>query len=208
VAYEVRFADDVKWHLLALTVPERAAALDAIEWQLLHEPLVETRNRKPLRPNPIAPLKISLPGLQTKMKLPYQRVIAAVATALISLLLYLKDYATGGQDFNGDGPEVHLPRVAMLILPVVLTAPAVLLKPWKYAAGLMLLVLSVISFGIYYLPAAVLMLWPERDEPRKLAVDWTPHQHQCSRCGGMYRCPSPEYCPDPGGQESVCRSCL
>ena len=29
--------------------------LATVEAQLVHEPLVETRNRKPLRPNPIAP---------------------------------------------------------------------------------------------------------------------------------------------------------
>ena len=55
MAYEVRFADDVKEHLRALSVPERSAALEAIERELPYEPLVETRNRKPLRPNPIAP---------------------------------------------------------------------------------------------------------------------------------------------------------
>lgn len=58
MAYQVRFADDVKDHLRALTVPERSAALEAIERQLPYEPLVETRNRKPLRPNPIAPWEL------------------------------------------------------------------------------------------------------------------------------------------------------
>ena len=64
MAYEVRFADDVKEHLRALTVPERSAALDAIERQLLYEPLVETRNRKPLRPNPIAPWELRIGKLR------------------------------------------------------------------------------------------------------------------------------------------------
>ncbi len=32
--------------------------LDAIEVQLIHEPLVETKNRKPLRPNPVAPWEL------------------------------------------------------------------------------------------------------------------------------------------------------
>jgi mRNA-degrading endonuclease RelE of RelBE toxin-antitoxin system len=64
VAYEVRFADDVKRHLRALTITERSAALDAIERQLLHEPLVETRHRKPLRPNPIAPWELRVGKLR------------------------------------------------------------------------------------------------------------------------------------------------
>ena len=29
--------------------------LDTVEEQLAHEPTVETRNRKPMRPNPVAP---------------------------------------------------------------------------------------------------------------------------------------------------------
>ena len=64
MAYEVRFADDVKGHLRALTIPERSAALEAIELHLLYEPLVETRNRKPLRPNPIAPWELRVGKLR------------------------------------------------------------------------------------------------------------------------------------------------
>ena len=64
MAYEVRFADDVKEHLRALTVPERSVALEAIERQLPYEPLVETRNRKPLRPNPIAPWELRVGKLR------------------------------------------------------------------------------------------------------------------------------------------------
>jgi hypothetical protein len=48
----------------ALTAGERSTALDAIERQLLHEPLVETRNRKPLRPNPIAPWELRIGNLR------------------------------------------------------------------------------------------------------------------------------------------------
>lgn len=38
--------------------------LDAIEVQLTHEPLVETRNRKPLRPNPVAPWELRVGTLR------------------------------------------------------------------------------------------------------------------------------------------------
>ncbi len=53
--FDIRFAADVKKHLEALTARERSTALEALERQLSHEPLVETRNGKPLRPNPVAP---------------------------------------------------------------------------------------------------------------------------------------------------------
>lgn len=48
----------------ALTARERSLALDSIERQLLHDPLVETRNRKPLRPNPIAPWELRIGKLR------------------------------------------------------------------------------------------------------------------------------------------------
>ena len=38
--------------------------LDAIERQLVSEPLKESRNRKPLRPNPIAPWELRVGGLR------------------------------------------------------------------------------------------------------------------------------------------------
>jgi hypothetical protein len=54
VAYRIRFADGAIGHLKALTASERATVVDAVGKQLSHEPLTETRNRKLLRPNPIA----------------------------------------------------------------------------------------------------------------------------------------------------------
>jgi mRNA-degrading endonuclease RelE of RelBE toxin-antitoxin system len=64
VACEVEFAAAVREHLNALTTAERSAALNAIELQLLHGPLVETRNRKPLRPNPVAPWELRVGQLR------------------------------------------------------------------------------------------------------------------------------------------------
>jgi mRNA-degrading endonuclease RelE of RelBE toxin-antitoxin system len=64
VPYDIKFAAYVRRHLEALTAGERSTALDAIERQLLHEPLVETRNRKPLRPNPVAPWELRIGKLR------------------------------------------------------------------------------------------------------------------------------------------------
>ncbi len=55
MAYEIEFADSVQGHFRALTARERSIVLDAIERELIHEPVKETRHRKPLRPNPVAP---------------------------------------------------------------------------------------------------------------------------------------------------------
>ena len=62
--YKVDFAESVEAHLRALSARDRATTLAAIERQLVHEPLKETRNRKPLRPNPIAPWELRVGELR------------------------------------------------------------------------------------------------------------------------------------------------
>jgi mRNA-degrading endonuclease RelE of RelBE toxin-antitoxin system len=64
MAYEIQFAESVGKHLEALTTGQRARVFRAIEAQLTHEPLKETRNRKPLRPNPIAPWELRVGDLR------------------------------------------------------------------------------------------------------------------------------------------------
>src|SRR5262249_36412044 len=64
MAYDVKFAELAKAHLKALAAGQRRKVIEAIEKQLTHEPLNETRNRKPLRPNPIAPWELRVGKLQ------------------------------------------------------------------------------------------------------------------------------------------------
>ena len=52
--YEIILTPDALDHLAALTARERRLVLDAIEKQLAYEPVRITRQRKPLRPNPLA----------------------------------------------------------------------------------------------------------------------------------------------------------
>jgi mRNA-degrading endonuclease RelE of RelBE toxin-antitoxin system len=64
VAYAIVFAASVKAHIAALTPRERSTVLDAIERRLVEQPLKETRNRKPLRPNPVAPWELRVGKLR------------------------------------------------------------------------------------------------------------------------------------------------
>ena len=56
--YQIEFAKSVKAHLEVLRARQRSTVVDAIERQLTNEPSKETRNRKPLRPNPVAPWEL------------------------------------------------------------------------------------------------------------------------------------------------------
>jgi len=60
----IEFAASVRRHLRALRSHERALALDAIEHELSGEPLKESRNRKRLRPNPVAPWELRVGKLR------------------------------------------------------------------------------------------------------------------------------------------------
>ncbi len=62
--YEIRFAQCVREHMKHLTATERSTLLNGIREQLKDEPLVETRNRKPLRPNPVAPWELRVGSLR------------------------------------------------------------------------------------------------------------------------------------------------
>lgn len=64
MAYQILFAESVGGHLQVLAAGQRAQVFRAIEVQLTHEPLKETRNRKPLRPNPIAPWELRVGPLR------------------------------------------------------------------------------------------------------------------------------------------------
>jgi mRNA-degrading endonuclease RelE of RelBE toxin-antitoxin system len=64
MAYRIRFAESVKGQLRQLSAHQRALLLDSIEQQLSHEPTVRTKNRKPLRPNPLAPWELRVGDLR------------------------------------------------------------------------------------------------------------------------------------------------
>jgi mRNA interferase RelE/StbE len=54
VAYDVRWTREAWEHRRSLSAGERRLADDGIARQLRHEPARPTRNRKPLRANPLA----------------------------------------------------------------------------------------------------------------------------------------------------------
>ncbi len=64
MAYRIEYSPEVEDHLQTLTARQQAIVLDAIDEQLNHEPQIETRNRKPMRPNPVAPWELRIGKLR------------------------------------------------------------------------------------------------------------------------------------------------
>ena len=62
--YQIWYSPDAEGHLRHLTARERAIVLDAVDRQLTHQPTVETRNRRPMRPSLIAPWELRIGHLR------------------------------------------------------------------------------------------------------------------------------------------------
>ena len=64
MAYRIEYSPATDEHLRVLTARQRTMVFDAVDDQLAHEPAVETRNRKPMRPNPLAPWELRIGELR------------------------------------------------------------------------------------------------------------------------------------------------
>jgi mRNA-degrading endonuclease RelE of RelBE toxin-antitoxin system len=86
LAFEIEYSPAAEEHLRVLTARERSIVLDEVDMHLTHEPDVETRNRKPMRPNPVAPWELRIGALRVYYDIehdPAKRVlIRAVGTKL------------------------------------------------------------------------------------------------------------------------------
>ena len=69
----------------------------AIEAQLSHEPLLETRNRKRLRPNPLAPWELRVGNIRVFYDVQEPGIVTVVAIGV-------KD----GSKLYLEGEEIHL----------------------------------------------------------------------------------------------------
>jgi mRNA-degrading endonuclease RelE of RelBE toxin-antitoxin system len=64
VAYVIEYSPEAEDHLRRLTTRQQRIVLDTVDRQLVNEPDVETRNRKPMRPNPVAPWELRIGDLR------------------------------------------------------------------------------------------------------------------------------------------------
>ena len=62
--FRIEYAPATISHLKALTVRQQSIVLDGVASYLSVDPMNETRNRKPMRPNPLAPWELRLGNLR------------------------------------------------------------------------------------------------------------------------------------------------
>jgi mRNA-degrading endonuclease RelE of RelBE toxin-antitoxin system len=64
LAYRIEYSPDADGHLRALSTRHQSIVLNAVDKQLPYQPAVETKNRKPMRPNPLAPWELRIGNLR------------------------------------------------------------------------------------------------------------------------------------------------
>ena len=83
--YRIEYSPEAEDHLALLTARQSTMVLDAVVRQLSHEPTKETRNRKPLRPNPVAAFKLRIGDVRVYYDvedLPPARLVIVKAVAI------------------------------------------------------------------------------------------------------------------------------
>ncbi len=99
MAFRIDFSKKALEHLSGLEPRHQATILDSLEEQLAHEPTVETRNRKPMRPNPIAAWELRIGDFRV-----YYDVVTEPDPAVSVLAIGVKSH----NRVTIGGVEVHL----------------------------------------------------------------------------------------------------
>lgn len=64
LTYRIEYSPDAEEHLRSLTATQQVTVLHHVERRLTRQPTVETSNRKPMRPNPLAPWESRIGNLR------------------------------------------------------------------------------------------------------------------------------------------------
>lgn len=64
MSYQIEYTDAAIEHLKFLTTRQQRTVLDTVDEQLKYQPLVETRNRKPMEPNSLATWELRIGNLR------------------------------------------------------------------------------------------------------------------------------------------------
>jgi mRNA-degrading endonuclease RelE of RelBE toxin-antitoxin system len=78
MTYEIEFSADSERQLAELSVRDRRMLLDSIETQLSHEPTTPTKNRKLLRPNPVAAWELRVADFRVFYNVENERILVIV----------------------------------------------------------------------------------------------------------------------------------
>ena len=64
MTYDIEYSPEAGEHLQRLFARQQKIVVDAVDRQLINQPTLETKNRKPMRPNPVAPWELRIGSLR------------------------------------------------------------------------------------------------------------------------------------------------
>jgi mRNA-degrading endonuclease RelE of RelBE toxin-antitoxin system len=81
--YRIEYSPETDEHLRSLSARQRAMVFDTVDEQLAHEPSAQTRNRKPMRPNSLAPWELRIGEIRVYYDIDEpKRVVTILAVGL------------------------------------------------------------------------------------------------------------------------------
>jgi mRNA-degrading endonuclease RelE of RelBE toxin-antitoxin system len=98
LTFKIKYSPAAEEHLRFLTARQQATVLNTVEKKLQHEPQRETKNRKPMRPNPLASWELRIGDLRV-----YYCVLLDPAPLVEILAVGIKDrnqIRIGGKEYN------------------------------------------------------------------------------------------------------------
>ena len=81
MAYEIRYAPDAERHVRSMSARQRRTIVDQIERQLQQQPTSETRNRKRMRPNELAPWELRVGNLRVYYDVDEDAAVVTIVAA-------------------------------------------------------------------------------------------------------------------------------
>jgi len=80
--YKIEYPPEVLEHLRFLKKNQQVTVLDMIDKQLSYQPTVKTRNRKPMRENPLAPWELRIGDLRVYYDVEEDPVLTVLIRAI------------------------------------------------------------------------------------------------------------------------------
>ena len=68
MAYRIDYSPDAEDHLRTLTARDQRIIVNTVDRQLVHQPTAETKNRRPMRPNPLATWELRVGNLRVDVQ--------------------------------------------------------------------------------------------------------------------------------------------
>ncbi len=80
--YIIEYSPEAEDHLRLLTTRQQRVVIETVGRQLLNQPTIETRNRKPMRPNPLAPWELRIGNLRVYYEVEEEPETRAIILAI------------------------------------------------------------------------------------------------------------------------------